>query len=70
MSDNGFYGFLTALLAGVLAALADRVPWAAVPGVALLALVGLALAAVVAGLAAIHWAAERELAQPLAHPIC
>lgn len=69
MTDNGFYGFLLACLTGAVLALARRVEWATLPGVAFLALVLLALAAVVVGLVALHWAADRELAQPLVHPL-
>lgn len=70
MSENGFYGFLTALLVGAVLGLARHVDWPTIPPVGVTALLFVALAAIGAGLVAIHWAAERELSLPVAHPIC
>lgn len=67
MSDNGFYGFLWALLTVAVLALARRVDF---PPAAVVALVWVGVAAVAVALVALRWAAERELAQPVAHPIC
>lgn len=70
MTDNGFYGALTGILTLALLVLAGRVDWATLPTVAVLTLVWVAIGAVAVGLVVLHWAADRELAQPLAHPVC
>jgi hypothetical protein len=70
MSDTGFFGFLTAILTGGLAALAGRVDWPTIPPVGWMLLVGVAVAGVAVLLVAVGWAADAELAQPAAQPIC
>ena len=70
MTDTGFYGLLTAILLGFVAAMAGHVQWASVPPVGWMLFLGLALVGLGFALLAISWAADSSLARPLAHPIC
>jgi hypothetical protein len=69
VSENRFFGVLCGILTLALLCLAGHVDWPAVPSAGVTALVVVALAAVALALVALQWAADRELAQPLAHPL-